>query len=78
VIMRMRREEAAKLMQINTGHMHVPKTGPRCRRGRENILLHAAEENRVVIGISIVLSVVKMGECNVCSSCAQSFEIDMI
>lgn len=61
MIMRMRKEEAAKLMQIKTGHMHVLKTGPRCRRGRENILLLAAEEIGVIIGISIVASVRKDG-----------------
>lgn len=57
----MRKEEAARLLQIRTGHMHVPKTGPRCRRGRENGLLHAAEVNEVVIGIRIVSSVRKDG-----------------
>lgn len=40
----MRKDEAAKLLPTNTGRIHLPKTGPRCRRGRENILLHAAEE----------------------------------
>lgn len=55
--MRMRRGEAAKLLQINTGHMHLPKTGLRCRRGPENIFLHVAEDNEAIIGIWIVLSV---------------------
>lgn len=54
----MRKEEAAELLQINTGHMHIPKTGPQCRRGLGNILLHAAEEIKIMIeGIWIVPSV---------------------
>ena len=30
---------------IVSGHMHVPKTGPRCQHGLEGIVLHAAREN---------------------------------
>ena len=47
--MRMRKEEAVKLMQIRTEHMHVLKMEPRCRHGRANIPLHAAKEIEVDI-----------------------------
>ena len=57
MIMRMRKEKAAQLLQTNTGRMRVPKTGLPCRRGRENILPHAVEENNLNRGVWIVPSV---------------------
>ncbi len=45
--MHMRKEQAAQLMQINMGRMHVPTTGLQCRRGRENIPPPAVEGKEV-------------------------------
>ena len=47
----MRKGKAAKLLQANTGRMHVPTTGRQSQRGRENFP-RAVEGKEVIRGRS--------------------------
>lgn len=46
--------QVAKLLQINMGRMHAPKTGPQWRRGRESTFPYAVEEVEAVRMIWVV------------------------
>lgn len=54
LIIRTRMAQVAKLLQINMGRMHAPKTGPQWRRGRESTFPYAVEEVEAVRMIWVV------------------------